>query len=144
MKPWSRVSKPCSEAEALPIGREHQDDVCGLDEQGSEILAPSLGDAAQNGSTTCAVLGWHETKPCPEISPALECLAGTNGSNNGGRDQWANAGNAHEALAVGFLLADLLDLAGDRIDSLIERNPVFIKASDQSVHPWRYLVLTVL
>src|SRR5438128_1875365 len=48
---------------------------------------------------------------CPEIAPALECLAGTNGSDHGGRDQWANAGNAHEALAVGFVLADLLDLA---------------------------------
>ena len=48
MEPWSCVQKPCSEAETLPIVRAHQDDVCGLDEQGSEILAASLGNAAQD------------------------------------------------------------------------------------------------
>ena len=47
---------------------------------------------------------WHETKPCAEVTPALECLAGTNGGDHGGRDQRTDAGNAHEALAVGFLL----------------------------------------
>jgi hypothetical protein len=78
MKPWSCVQQPCSEAEAFPIVRAHQDDVCGLDEQGSEILAPALGDATQDGSTTCTVLAWDETKPCAEVSPALECLAGAN------------------------------------------------------------------
>jgi hypothetical protein len=35
--------------------RTHEDDVCGLDEQSSEILAPSFGDAAEDGSATCAV-----------------------------------------------------------------------------------------
>ena len=32
--------------------------------------------------------------------------------------------------------ADLLDLARDRIDPLIEGNPVFVEASDQTAHPW--------
>jgi hypothetical protein len=122
MQPWSRVQQPCSEAEAFPIVRAHQDDVCGLDEQGSKILAASLGDAAQDGPATCAVLAWHKTKPCPEIAPALECLPCSDGSDHGRRDQRTDTGNAHEALAVGFLLADLLDLAGDRVDPLIERN----------------------
>ena len=98
--------KSCSEAEAFPIVRAHQDDVCGLDEQGSEILAPALGDAGEDRSATCAVLAWHETKPCAEIAPALECLAGADGGDHSGRDQRANAGNAHEALAVGFLLRE--------------------------------------
>jgi hypothetical protein len=78
MHAGGRIQKPCSEAEALPIVGSHQDDVCGLDEQGSEILAPALGDATQDGSTTCTVLAWDETKPCAEVSPALECLAGAN------------------------------------------------------------------
>jgi hypothetical protein len=57
MKPWRCVQKPCSEAEALPVVRTHQDDVCGLDEQGSEILAPSFGDSAEDGSAS-AMTGW--------------------------------------------------------------------------------------
>jgi hypothetical protein len=46
-KSWGCVQKPCSETEALPIVRTHQDDVCGLDEPGSEILTPSPGNTAQ-------------------------------------------------------------------------------------------------
>jgi hypothetical protein len=104
MQPWRRIQKPCSEAEALPIVRTHQDDFCRLDEQGPEILAPSLGDATQDGSTTCAVLAWRETKPCAKVSPALECLTGANGSDHGGRDQRADTGNAHEAPAADIRL----------------------------------------
>lgn len=89
-----RHQNPCSEAEALPIVRTHQDDVCGLDEQGSEILASPLGDAAQDGSTACAVLTWHETKPRAKIAPELKCLTCTNGSDPGGRNQRANAGSS--------------------------------------------------
>jgi len=59
------------ERKALPIVRPHEDNVCGLDEQGSEILAPALGDAAEDRSAACAVLAWHETKPCAEIASAL-------------------------------------------------------------------------
>jgi hypothetical protein len=85
--------------------RAHQNDVCGLDEEGSEILSASLGDTAHDGSTTCAVLAWHETRPCSEIAPALECLAGTNGSDHGGRDRRANAGNASFSLIFSISLA---------------------------------------
>src|SRR5580704_15894090 len=138
------IQKPCSEAEALPIVRTHQDDVCGLDKQGSEILAPALGDATQDGSTTCTVLAWDETKPCAEVSPALECLAGANGSDHCGRDQWANAGHAHEATAVGFFLTDRLNLVGNGLDPFIETYPVFVETNDQAAHPWRYLLLPVL
>src|SRR5262249_35658576 len=144
VQPWGRVLQPCSEAEALPVVRAHQDDVCSLDEQGPEVLASSLGDAAQNRSATCAVLTWDKTKPCSEVTPALECLAGTNGGHHGGRDQRTDAGNAHQATAVGFLLTDLVDLAGKCLDPLIERCPVLIQASNQAAHSGRYLVLTVL
>jgi hypothetical protein len=93
VQPWSCVPKPCSEAKAFPIVRAHQDDVCGLDEQGPEILAPALGDAAKDGSTTCAVLAWHEAEPCAKVSPALECLTGADGGHDGGRDQRTDAGD---------------------------------------------------
>jgi hypothetical protein len=132
MQPWRCVQKPCSEAEALPIVGAHQNDFCGLDEQGPEVLASSLGDATQDGSTTCAVLAWHETKPCAEVSPALECLAGANGSDHGGREKRADTGNAHEALAVGFLLTDRLNLASDGLDSRIDAYPVFVEPGDQA------------
>src|SRR6516225_12014016 len=135
MQPWRCVQKPCSEAEALPIVGAHQNDFCGLDEQGPEILAPSLGDPTQDGSTARAVLAWHETKPCAEVSPALEGLTGANGSDHGGRDQRADTRNAHEALAVGFFLTDRLNLAGDCFDPLIESYPVFVEIGDQAAHP---------
>ena len=93
--------------------RAHQDDVRSLEEQGPEILAPALGDASQNRSATRAVLMWHEAKPCTKVSSALECLTGADGRDDGGRDQQTDAGDAHEARTVGFLLADLIDLAGE-------------------------------
>jgi len=52
-----------------------------------------------------------------------------------------DAGDAHEALAVGFLLADLVDLAGEGLDPLIEMYPVFVETHDQIAHSRRYLVL---
>jgi hypothetical protein len=70
MQPWGCVQKPCSEAEARLIVWPHQEDVCGLDEQGSEVLAPSLGDAPQNGSPACAVLEWDKTKPRKRQKPS--------------------------------------------------------------------------
>ena len=144
MKPWSCIQKPCSEAEALPIVRPHQNNVCSLDEQCSEILASALGDSAQDGSTACAVLAWHETKPRAKVSSAFECFACANCRDHSGRDQRADAGNAHEAPAVGLRLADLLDFASDGLDPVIEVYPVFVEANDQAAHPGRYLVLPVL
>src|SRR5262249_8409093 len=144
VQPWGRVLQPCSEAEALPIVRAHQNDVCSLDEQGPEILAASFGDAAQDGSATCTVLTWDKAKPCTEVTPALEGLACSDGGHYGCRDQRADAGNAREAPAVGFRLADLLDLVGKGLDPLVEAYPVFVQASNQAAHSRRYLVLAVL
>src|ERR1700754_2120670 len=55
----------------------------------------------------------------------------------------ADAGDAHEPLVVGFLLTDLVDLAGEGFDSLIEMSPVFEETHDQIAHSRRYLVLSV-
>ncbi|MGM4877947.1 hypothetical protein AB7645_42830 [Bradyrhizobium sp. 956_D2_N1_5] len=71
-------------------------------------------------------------------------LAGTNGGDHGGRDQRADARNALEATAVSFLLTDLVNLAGKALDPFIERYPVFVQASNQAAHSWRYLILTAL
>ena len=54
-----------------------------------------------------------------------------------------NAFHPHpEAKSVKFARA--YQGAGDRVDPLIERNLVLIKACDQAAHPRRYLVLPVL
>lgn len=59
------------------------------------------------------------------------CFPGTDGGHHGGRDQRADAGNAHEATAVGFLLTNLVDLAGNSLEPAIEGYPVFVQASNQ-------------
>ena len=97
-----------------------------------QILAASLGDAAQDRIGHLCCTDVDKTKPCTEVTPALECLAGTDGGDHGGRDQRTDAGNAHEATAVGLLLTDLLDLAGDGLDPLIEPYPVFVEASSNT------------
>jgi hypothetical protein len=53
----------------------------------TDFVISSLGDAAQNRSTTCAVLTWDKTKLCTEVTPVLECLAGTDSGHHGSRDQ---------------------------------------------------------
>jgi hypothetical protein len=143
MQPWSCVAKPCSEAEALPIVGAHQNHFCSLDEQGPEVLSSALGDAPQDGSAAGAVLPWNETKPHAEVLTNFEHLAGADGGHHGGRDQWADAGNAHEATAVGFLLTNLLDLVGKGLDPLVEIYPVIVETAIR-VRIRRYLVLTVL
>ena len=110
----------------------------------TDFVISSLGDAAQNRSTTCAVLTWDKTKLCTEVTPVLECLAGTDSGHHGSRDQRTDTGNTHETTAVSFLLTDLVDLAANGLDPLIERYPVFVEASNQVAHSWRYLVLTAL
>jgi hypothetical protein len=99
---------------------------------GPEILAPALGDAPQDGSATGAVPPWNETKPRAEVSTTFEKrLAGADGGRHGGRDQWADAENAHEAMAVGFLFTDLLDLVGKGLDPLVEICPVIVETDTQ-------------
>ena len=68
------------------------------------------------------------------VTPALERLACSDGGYDSCRDQRTDTGNAHEATAVGFLLADLVDLAGKGLDPLIETNPVFVQANNQTAH----------
>jgi hypothetical protein len=46
------------------------------------------------------------------------------------RDQRTDAGSAHETTAVSF--TDLIDLAANGLDPLIERYPVFVEASNQA------------
>jgi hypothetical protein len=45
----AEIMKGHEAGEALPIVRTHQDDVCGLNEQGPEKVAPALADATQGG-----------------------------------------------------------------------------------------------
>src|SRR5579871_5718587 len=107
-------------------------------------LLPRLEMRPRMDRPLCAVLAWHEAKPCAEVSPALECLTSADGGHHGGRDQRADTGHAREAPAVGFLVADLLDLARKGLDPFIETNPVFVQTSNQAAHSSRYLVSPLL
>jgi hypothetical protein len=60
------------EAVFFPIVGPHQDNVRRLNEERSEVSAPSLGDAAQDRFAARAVLAGNETEPCAEIPPAIE------------------------------------------------------------------------
>ena len=106
----------------------------------SEVSAPSLGDAAQDRFAARAVLAGNETEPCAEIPPAIEGFACSDRCDRGGRDQRSDARNAHQAPAIGFALADLLDLFRDGLDAFVQPKPVFVKPDDQLAHSSRNLV----
>lgn len=108
-----RVLQPRSEAELTPVVRSHQDDVRRLDEQRAQISTAPLRDSAQDRAPASAVLPWDQAEPRAEVATPVERFATSDRGNHSRRDQGADAGDAHQANAVGLLLAELLDLAAD-------------------------------
>src|SRR5438552_11937118 len=116
--------QPCSEAEPLPGLRTHEDDVGRLDEERAQILAAALGDAPEDRLATGAVLPGHETQPRAKVTAAFEGLARAYRRDHGRGDDRPNARDAHQALAVRLLVADLHDLAGERLAAFGQPPPV--------------------
>lgn len=82
--------------------------------------------------------------PARLVAATFEGLACSNRRHHRGGDQRADAGNAHQAPAIRFILTDLLDLAADGLDALVEPEPVLIEPHDQIVHPGGEPILAVL
>jgi len=61
-----------------------------------------------------------------------------------GEGHVASTRHAHEKSTVWLLLSHLLDLAGDRLDALVEPEPIFVEANDQVGHARGNLVFAVL
>ena len=100
--------EPRAEAEPGPVVRAHQEDLRRLDQQRAQVLAASLGDAAQDRSPAGAVLSRHEAEPGAKVAPAVKSLAGADRGDKAGRDQRPDAGNAHQPLTLGLDLAESL------------------------------------
>ena len=103
-------------------------------------LLPRFEMRPRIGSAAGAVLPRHEAEPGAEIAPALESLARADRGHHGSGDHRPDAGHAHQPLAVGLAVADLLDLAGERLDALVEPEPVLVEADNQIAHARRHLV----
>ena len=82
LKPGGCFSEPRTEAEFLPIVRPHQNDVCCLNKQGSQVFTATLGYAAQDGFATSAVLAWNKTEPGPEVSAPTEGVTVSDGGHH--------------------------------------------------------------
>jgi hypothetical protein len=82
------------------------------------------------------VLYCRGTRPsqAPKVAAALEGFARTYGGDHGGRDDRPNARDAHKTLAVRLTVTDLLDLAGERLDTLVEPEPVLVEPDDEIAH----------
>jgi len=87
---------------------------------------------------------WPEDKGSCEIYRQIGLCLVLAPERGCGRYLRTNAGNAHQALAIGFALADQLDLVCGAFDPLVEPKPVFIKADNDIAHARGYLVLAVL
>ena len=131
----------------------HQDDVCGLNKELAQVLAAALRDASKDGLTAGGVLAWHQSDPGAKITTSIECFAFADRGDHGGGDHWSDAWNAHQAPAIPFRFADLLNLIRDLVDAPIKPEPFVIEVVRRnpgygpgSLLPWciknNFVVLT--
>ena len=108
----SRARQPIAEAEVRPTMWAHHDDPRRLNEQHPQISAAAFSDAAEDLTSSGAVLPGNQPHPSRKITPAIKCLSSTDGSDHCRRDHQADAGHCHDVDAVLFGLADLFNLRG--------------------------------
>src|SRR5262245_31122537 len=76
--------------DALVLELLPQQDSRRLDQQHAQVSATPLGDAAEDRSSSGAVLPWHKAEPGGKIAAAVERLPGADRRHKGGRDQRPN------------------------------------------------------
>ena len=109
-------------------------DVCRLDKEGAQILTSSLGDAAEDrfDHLCCTAVGTRPSQ-APKITPALECLAVTAIAATIALEiSGPIPGTLIRRRQLASFSPDLVDLAANGLDLLIERYPVFVEASNHS------------
>src|SRR6185503_438113 len=144
VQPLCRVLEPCPEAISRPILWAHQEDFRGLDEERPQVFAAVFRDAAQNRPSTRAVLSGNKAEPGTKVAPAFESLTRADRGHQSGRDQRPDTGHAHQPPAVSLAAAESFDHSSDRLDTLVQPEPVFMKADNQIDHAARYLVFPIL
>jgi hypothetical protein len=90
------------------------------------------------------MLSRHEAEPGAKIATAFKSLACADRSHNAGGDQRPDPRNTYQPPAHGLAAAELVELAGDSVNALVQIAPVLVKTEDQTGDPWRYLVFSVL
>src|SRR5580704_7364537 len=91
-----------------------------LDQQRAQVFAAPLGDTAKDRAPAGAVLSRHEAEPSAKVAPTVKGLAGADRGDKAGRDQWSDTRHGHQPLARGLDAAEFFNLAGDRLDALVQ------------------------
>ena len=91
-----------------------------MHEQGSQVLAATLGDAEEHGTLTARVLAGHEPDPGGEVASVLELGAVADGGDDGGGGLRSDPLNAGDPLAVFRRTEHAIDLLVEACDPAIE------------------------
>ena len=127
VQPGSSLLQPTSKAQLLPIARPHQQNAGSLNEQHAQILAAAFRHTPEDRLAACTMLSWHKSDPSSEISAAIKGIALTDGRHGRGGDHRANTRDGFQALAIGVLVGQGVDLAADVFEVLIQRAPVVME-----------------
>lgn len=93
-------------------------------EEGAQISVATLRDTSKNCSFSGRHLSRHQAELGGEIPSFGESCSATDGRHHGVSGNGADAGKAHQMLAIGVAVRQRLYLATDRIDALIKPPPI--------------------
>src|SRR5579862_83484 len=124
VQPLSRGGKPRSKAVLHPVPWPKQNDAGGLQEEHAKVAIAAFGDASENRSITCGDLLGDQTQPSSKISAACEGSSIADRSDDGARDDRADARYCHQVPTEFRVLGERVDFPTDSFDAIVEAPPV--------------------
>jgi len=124
VQPLSRGGKPRSKAVLHPVPWPKQNDAGGLHEEHAKVAIAALGDTPEDRSIPCGYLLWDQTEPSSKISAACEGSSIADSSDDGARDDRADARYCHQMPTRLRVLGERIDFPTDSFDAIVEAPPV--------------------
>src|SRR6201997_1609630 len=124
VQPLSRGGKPRSEAVLHPVPWPKQNDAGGLQEERAKIAIAAFGDASEIRSIPCQYLLGDQAEPSSKIAATRECSSIADRSDDGARDDRANARYCHQVSTELRVLGERIDFPTDSFDAIVEAAPV--------------------
>src|SRR5262249_17222957 len=135
VQPLSRGGKPRSKAVLHPVPWPQQNDAGRLQEERAKVTIAAFGDAPENRPITCGDLLGDQTQPSSKITAACEGRSIADRSDDGARDDRADARYCHQ-VPTGFrILGERIDFAAHSLDAIIEMARVLSQILQDANHP---------
>src|SRR5262249_43515125 len=136
VQPLSRSGKPRSKAVLHPVPWPQQNDAGRLQEERAKVAIAAFGDAPENRSIACGDLLGYQAEPSSKITAACEGRSIADRSDDGARDDRADARDCHHIQTKLRVLGERIDFPAHSLDAIVEAAPVLSQILQDANHPW--------